>query len=212
MRTSNDSDEKAIEQLIEAEQFEKAETLCERRIAEAAMEEQRWRRQLGFVCFLDEQNDDAYYSRAPRIFRELVSQAPESADAHFWHGYLQNIIESDTRAARKSLREAIRLDPTLPYSHLVLAGLDDETDPASELETVLRVQPGNLRAWEQLAEVRLRAGDRRGGRHALQELINATPYIETAYGIMNTYMNAVLVGSAHAERMKRDAQDQLDSM
>ncbi len=203
-----ESDEKRLEALVDTGRFEEAAELCRLRLADA-QHANRWLRELGFVCFLNDTNDTAYYEDAPRIFRELAQRSEESADAHFWLGYVRAIVESHRAAADESLTRALRLEPMHAYAHLVRAGLNQDSGAIHDLRLALDVQPGNLRAWRSLAQTLAQVGDRDGSRRSLERLVNAEPYIETQYGIMNTYMNEVLTGSAHAENWKQEARLQL---
>lgn len=205
----DDESEKFLERLVEAGRLQEAADLCRRHVSDRP-EGVYWLRQLGFVCFLDDMNDAAYYRDAPRVFRELVQRVPASADAYFWLGYVQTIIEADDRGAEESLTAALRLDPGHPYAQLVLAGLTEGEGAISILRKVLVLQPGNLRAWRTLAQVLEQVGDDEGGRRALRHLVEVSPYIESKYGIMNGYTNMVLTGSVHAERWKQEAQKQLE--
>lgn len=203
-----DNDEKRLEALVEAGRLEEAAELCRHHLADAPHAD-RWLRELGFVCFLNDANDTAYYEDAPRIFRELAQRSPESADAHFWLGYVRAIVESDKAGAEDSLNRALRLEPKHAYAYLVRSGLKEDAGAIHDLRLALDVQPGILRAWRTLAQALAQVGDRDGSRSALERLVSAEPYIETQYGIMNTYMNEVLTGSAHAASWKQEARDQL---
>lgn len=203
-----EADDNSLELLVEAGRLDEAAEWCRRRLADSSHAD-HWLRQLGFVCFLNESNDAAYYEDAPRIFREIAERSLEDADAHFWLGYVRTIIESDHAGAEDSLSAALRVDPSHPYAHLVLSGIKQGADAVQELRCTLASQPGNLRAWRALAQELTRTGDYDGGRRALQQLVAAEPYVETRYGIMNAYVNEVLTGSAHASVWKREAEAQL---
>ncbi len=69
------------------------------------------------------------------------------------------------QAARDSARRlglhALRMDPTLPDVHVVLAGVaDDLTQRANELKKALELNPSNVEAREALAEVMAALGQR----------------------------------------------------
>lgn len=197
-----------LSSLVESGRLEEAAQLCLQHLHDDGSQNY-WLRQLGFVSFLDEGNQIAYYERAPQAFRDLAQRMPEDADAQFWLGYVRSIVENDSAGAELALWAATRLDPHHAYAHLAMAGLKAGRDAVSELKQTVSVQPGNLRAWRALAQQFEQLGERGAANQAWGELLRAAPQIETRYGIMNTYVNDVLTGASHAEKWRELARAKL---
>ena len=171
-----------------------------------------WKTQAGYVCFLNEEDSDARYNRAPAHFEELASRCPKDSNAWFWLGYLEDVLFGETSAGER-LQTALALAPDHPYAALVLAGISPTPESSIRLlQTVIRVQGNNARAVRELTRVWIGRGEVAQAVHGLQMLASEPPFIEHGYGIMNVYMNDVLTGAIHHPEWKAEAERTLGAL
>jgi tetratricopeptide (TPR) repeat protein len=164
-----------------------------------------WKTQLGYVCFLNEQDDAARFVRAPRHFAELVTQRPLDGNALFWKAYLDHILLDNRELAADELRQVLRRSPDHPYAPLVLAGMSEDGEAVRLLESALHGTPNNFRALGQLGRLLHQRGRREDARAAYGTMLEGEPFVEARLGIMNPYANEVLTAAAHADAYRDEA-------
>ena len=197
----------ALESAVGIEDYETATKICHRALA-AGGAQHFWKTQLGYVCFLNEKDAEAYYNQAPSIFGWLVVTFPADENAWFWLGYLNDIVLDNQEHARTQLREALKLDTNHPYANLVLAGIVDPLESIKLLRRTLTRQPANFRALHQLADI-LSSINKEEQAEILMLMLQEEVYVEKDYGIMNSYMNDVFIGVMRVDAWRAAARAQL---
>jgi tetratricopeptide (TPR) repeat protein len=200
MQESRDS----LAQLMSARDAATAERLC-RRMIEEGHDWQFWKTQLGYVCFLNERDDEARFESALRHFEEISQRLPGDVTARTWHAYIRAILLDQQEAAAGELRTLLGQAPGHPYALIVLAGLENEVTAIPLLRAALHAQPNNVRALRELARIEFDQGRAASGSEALQTIVQAVPFRESRYGIMNLYINELLTQAEHADRLKAEA-------
>jgi hypothetical protein len=203
----------ALETLVNSGDFFGAEQFCTDLLAQSdAGSWKFWKTQVGYVCFLNEEDSEARYNRAPAHFEQLISRCPQDSNAWFWLGYLENVLFGEPSAAER-LRTALALTPEHPYAALVLAGISPTVEFSIRLlQTVIRVQGNNTRALRELTRLWMVQENVVQAVHGLEKLVSEPPYIEHGYGIMNVYINDVLTGATHLPAWKAEAERMLLSL
>lgn len=199
-----------LTQLINLKDYSEAEALCYAALSQS-IHSHFWRTQLGYVCFLNERDFEAYYNKAPTVFKSLVAEDPKDANALFWLSYIYNIVFSEDEKAKYGLEQVLALEPNHPYANIALGGL---TIPDAEhsaavitcLQHVLQQQPTNFRALRQLADVFVQTNRKAEAQNLFQRMLSYPAYVEHDYGIMNHYINGVLTGATHEEAWRYEAQ------
>lgn len=164
-----------------------------------------WKTQLGYVCFLNGEDDAARFVRAPRHFAELVARRPRDANALFWKAYLDHILLDNRDLAADELKQVLRMSSDHRYASLVLAGMGEDGEVVGFLRSALRVTPNNFRALRQLGHLFHQQGRRAEAIAAYGTMLDGEPFVETRVGIMNPYANEVLTAAAHAEAYREEA-------
>jgi tetratricopeptide (TPR) repeat protein len=197
-----------LSQLVGDGKWADAEVFCQEMV-ESGADHVFWTTQLGYVCFLNDEDDGARYERAPAIFESLVTEDSANVNARFWQAYVDLILFDDQDTARLRLDEIRKLDSNHAYTSLVLAGLHDGEEASECIQATLRVQPDNFRALLQAFEYWTGLGNRKEATEAAVRIVDHDPYVETAYGIINPYMNEVLTGAEWAHQTKQKMLDWL---
>jgi tetratricopeptide (TPR) repeat protein len=191
--------------LTEAERFSEAEALATSMFNPTVPDGAFWKAQLGYACFLNER-DAEHFDRALDHFEELVAWRPHDPNARFWKSYVELIAREAYDSGREELQALARMAPDHPYAFVVLGGIPGEASEVIRyLEASLRIVPNNFRALRELGKHLDRSGRRDEARRVFSTLIESEPFIETRYGVMNSYMNGVLNGAAHADAWKGEA-------
>jgi tetratricopeptide (TPR) repeat protein len=199
-----------LERLIQTEQFSEAETVCKEAIASSS-DKLFWRTQLGYVYFLNEQDDEAYYHKSVKVFEELVKDYPNDANAHFWLGYLKWIILNQEENAIAELNEVLEIEPDHPYTHIVLADYNENRlSSVFYLLRITHIQPNNYRALVQFANFHQKKERLVIAKEFYRVITQNPPYVETGYGIMNNYINDVFTWSSKAESVRQQAEELLE--
>jgi hypothetical protein len=193
-----------LEKLVEHESYDMAAELCLKAIRRG-LDRQFWKTQLGYVHFLNECDIDAFYNKAPFVFLSLAEEYPHDDNIHFWLGYIYKITLHDSGHAQVELEKTLELNSGHPYANLALAGLIEDDRSAYLIQLTLRVQPYNFRAMHQLALLYMSNEKMREAESLLRSMIDNRAYIEQGYGIMNTYINGVLTGSAREKALQEEA-------
>ncbi len=165
-----------------------------------------------YVLFLNEEDDQSYYNDAPSVFEGLVAKYPEDANAHFWLGYIYNIILNDIVSAQKEMEKCLQLSEDFPYACVVLSGLVGDVDSIILLKRGLKRQPNNFRMLRQLAGILMREGRRSEAKEVLSIILDHRAYVETNYGIMNNYINDVLTAANHEITWRTECQSIFDAL
>jgi Flp pilus assembly protein TadD len=137
------------------------------------------------------------YNEALPVYRELISQAPANADAHYTLGIVYERLGQD-KAAVDSYREAIRLKPDYVDAHIGLAVAyartgQDELAIAAYRE-IIRLRPNDAGAYYNTGVAFGKIGQDAQAIAAYREAVRLKPdYAEAYYGL----------GLAH-ERMGQD--------
>lgn len=202
-----------LQALIDAEDFKQAEEYCLDMLARGG-DQRFWRTQLGYVCFLNERDIDAFYNRSTRAFETVIDQYHDDANAHFWLAYQTAILWNEPGDVRRELETVIQLVPNHPYARLVLAGMGtvQNEEVISLLKKTLEIQPANFRALQELSKALIASGQITEAINVLQTLIKESPYVETNYGIMNEYINGVLNGSYWKQEKRLEAMETIASL
>lgn len=195
-----------LERLVDSEDYDSAAAFC-RAAMRTEQDPRFWQTQLGYVCFLNENDLQAFFNEAPAIFESLVATNQSDANAHFWLGYIFIIARANYEAGVREVRKALALDPSHPYANFVLAGRDgpDREETIRLLLQVLRRQPSNFRALQQLADVLVASGRTEEARQVLEAMLTRNAHVEQGYGIMNRYINDVLSGATHEQELREEA-------
>jgi tetratricopeptide (TPR) repeat protein len=194
---TNSAYNKLIE-LVRLEKYYDAEILC-RQLLLSEPDQKFWRTQIGYIYFLNEKNDQLYYSSAPSTFKSLVSDYPLDINSHFWLGYIFNIVTGDIEDAKNELKTSLSLDKYHPYANIVMSGLIGVPESIDLLRIALEVQPTNFRVLRQLANMLLQVGQDTEALKYFDVVLNSPAYIEENYGIMNRYINDVLTSATHEQ-------------
>jgi tetratricopeptide (TPR) repeat protein len=194
---TNSAYNKLIE-LVRLEKYYDAEILC-RQLLLSEPDQKFWRTQIGYIYFLNEKNDQLYYSSAPSTFKSLVSDYPLDINSHFWLGYIFNIVTGDIEDAKNELKTSLSLDKYHPYANIVMSGLIGVPESIDLLRMALEVQPTNFRVLRQLANMLLQVGQDTEALKYFDVVLNSPAYIEENYGIMNRYINDVLTSATHEQ-------------
>ncbi|MCP2728752.1 tetratricopeptide repeat protein [Limnofasciculus baicalensis] len=197
-----------LEELVREEDYQGAEAFCQS-VLETGVDNLFWQTQIGYICFLNETDIEAYYERSPSVFQSLVIQYPEDANAHFWLGYIYCIVFNDIDNARQQLREVLKINLNHPYANLVLASIPDTEDSAELLRRVLQQQPTNFRALRQMADLLLVSKQKSEALQLLRIILTHEAYIEQNYGIMNLYINEVLTGATNQQTFREGVEANL---
>ena len=168
-----------------------------------------WQTQIGYICFLNETDIEAYYERSQSVFQSLVIQYPADANAHFWLGYIYCIVFNDIDHARQQLREVLKLNLNHPYANLVLASIPNTEDSTELLRRVLQQQQTNFRALRQMADLLLISKQKSEALQLLRIILTQEAYIEQNYGIMNIYINEVLTGATNQQTFREGVEAKL---
>jgi tetratricopeptide (TPR) repeat protein len=189
-----------LRELLSGGRYAAAEQHC----AVQSSADPRWILWRSIVCFLNEKDLDAHYSRGPALLNRYLHAIPEDRDARFLAIYwrLLNRGGSDSVSC---LAEFLAESPEHPYANLVLAANGPSEGARSHLERVLAMQPNNLRALLQLALVEEQAGQWEEARQLLLRTLVVTPYVEDTWGLLNSYVNAVLTGAEVAGELRARA-------
>jgi len=200
-----------LEKLVIAKEYDAAESFCLKAL-DTGIEPIFWQTQLGYVYFLNEQDIDAYYEKAPSTFQSLVANNPENANAHFWLGYIYLIVLNNPNDFTLELNEVLRLDPNHSYANLVLAGHPDceNAEKHKFLSKVLNQQPNNLRALSQMANLLFTTNQKGNAKKLLNTILMNEAYVEEDYGIMNQYINDVLTCATHQQDLRKEAKLKLE--
>lgn len=190
--------------LVERENYALAEEVCRAALARGE-DQQFWQTQLGYVCFLNEKDAESFFDKAPDAFTSLVNEYPLDDNAHFWLGYILDIVRNDPEKPRQEYRATFELNPRHAYAKLTLAGIVDRDQGIRLLREVLEEQPTNFRALRQLADTLIAANRHQEAVGVLEVLLRHNAYVEEGYGIMNQYMNGVLTGASHEQRLQEEA-------
>jgi len=202
---------KGLQILVDNGDFDKALSFCHSAIAQG-LDHQFWFTQLGYVSFLDERHFDSYYS-APRIFADLCANYPNDMNACFWHGYSLIIIVNKTLEGLEQLRAVIASAPGHAYGHIAVAGSTASVSERVEmLEQALEIQPTNYRALEDLSTALAASGDLQGAIAMLERILKTPPFVETAYGIMNAYINGPLTLASQKKHVRSRVQDRIAAL
>lgn len=197
-----------IETFVNGGKFKDAIQLCESAIT-LGQNVEFWKTQLAYVCFLNEDNDEARYVTAHNLFISLTELNPLDANSHFWLGYITDIFFNNKESARSHLLEVKLIAPKFFYADLALAGLvENHPDNLEYLEAVLQQKPNLYRALLQMSELLIKAHQYDNARRTLNALLNSDPYLETEFGVMNKYMNDVFTCATHQE----DFQNKCEAM
>jgi tetratricopeptide (TPR) repeat protein len=200
-----------LERLIENEQYSEAEAICQEAIA-SSVDKLFWRTQLGYVYFLNFPDED-YPENSIAIFEALVKDYPNDPNAHFWFGYLNWIFYSEIDFAITELLKVLELEPNHPYARLVLAGHNaDHISSLVPLMQQIQIQPNNYRALMQSGDFYRDKKNLETAREFYLKIIQNPPYIETGYGIMNTYINDVFTFATRAEDVKNETKEILKNL
>jgi len=194
-----------LDKLVTLRDYDMAEAFCQSALIDD-INTCFWKTQLGYVYFLNERNVNTHYNKTPAIFESLIEKYPDDINAHFWLGYIYNVILNDIENAKNELRIALKLSPVHPYANLVLAGLVEDAEGVELLRKVLTIQSANFRAIRQLADLLLQRHQKVLSRRTSESMLTNAPYIEQDYGIMNRYINDVLTGATHAQAWRVDVQ------
>lgn len=200
-----------LEKLVRAEDYDRAEAFC-RAVLTAGLDPLFWETQLGYIYFLNEKDDRAWYEQAPSTFESLVAKNPADINARFWLAYIYWIILCDTENSIQELRKVLALNPNHAYANLVLAGQPDYEQSAKLLRWVLKQQPNNFRALRQLADVLLALEQEAEAKELLERILTNEAYVEQQYGIMNEYVNGVLTQATQQQELREEAKAQLDQL
>ena len=114
-----------------------------------------WETQIGYIYFLNEADDRAYYEQAPSTFEYLVARNPADTNTCFWLGYIFSIVLDDIDNSKQELTKVLELNPDHVYANLVLASHPDYEQSVELLRRALKQQPNNFRAFRQLANILL---------------------------------------------------------
>lgn len=183
-----------LEFLIQNHQYDKAIQLCEDEVVHTS-NHSFWKTQLGYCHFLNTQNFESFYEKAPTTFLELVGEYPQDLNALFWLGYIQDIVLFDQESARATLAKVLTQKPEHPYANLVFASLEPIKSQIKHLLIVINVQPNNYRALSQLKSAYFQDGQHIKAKATSQQIQHVQVCIESTYGIMNTYINDVFIKS-----------------
>jgi tetratricopeptide (TPR) repeat protein len=199
-----------LTQLIALADYSGAEALCYAALSQA-VNSHFWRTQLGYVCFLNDRDFEAYYNKAPTVFQSLVAEDPTDANALFWLSYIYNIVLFENEKAKDGLEQVLALEPNHPYANIALSGLtrleiEQSAAVIKCLQHVLRQQPTNFRVLRQLADIFVQTNRKAEAQNLFQRMLSYPAYVEHDYGIMNKYINDVLTGATHEQVWRHEAQ------
>ena len=171
-----------------------------------------WETQIGYIHFLNEADDRAYYEQAPSTFEYLVAKNPTDANARFWLGYISSIVLDDVDNSRQELTKVLELNPNHVYANLVLASYPDYEQSVELLRRALKQQPNNFRALRQLANILLASQQKAEAKELLRRMLTNEAYIDLKYGIMNEYINGVLTCATQQQELREEAKAQLEQL
>jgi tetratricopeptide (TPR) repeat protein len=193
-------------ELAETRRFADAEALAFAQLDKHAADWAFWKTQLGYVCFLNEEDAEAHFDRAPDHFDTLAARCPHDPNARFWKAYVELIVHDGHDGAREELQALLQMEPNHPYASLVMGGIPGEESKAIQhLQAALRVVPNNFRALRDLGRRFDQMGRRDEAHQVFKAMVDNQPFIENRYGVMNLYTNGVLTGAAHADAWKAEA-------
>jgi tetratricopeptide (TPR) repeat protein len=204
-------DEAGLQRCIQPNDYSRAIAYCEGALAKGGSAP-FWRRQLAYCLFLDERGPiENQWERAPAVFEELVRDEPDDPDLRFWRGYLLMVpLAGHDELGMAQLRRAFDLDPSHPYTNLVLAAYEEPRDAVAYLQRTLSSQPNNYRALRYLAKLLAKLGRQAEARETLRLILRRPPFIDDAVPlVLREYVNAVLTGAYWAERTRNEAQQEL---
>ena len=195
----NNAYSKIIE-LVRLEKYYDAEILCRQLLlSESESDDIFWRTQIGYIYFLNEKDDQSYYSSAPSAFKALASDHSLDINSHFWLGYIFDIVLGDIDNAINELKTCLLLDKYHPYANIVMSGLVGIPENINLLRVALEVQPTNFRILRQLANMLLQVDQTTEALKLFDVILNSPAYVEENYGIMNRYINDVLTSATHEQ-------------
>ncbi|AFZ24215.1 hypothetical protein Cylst_1969 [Cylindrospermum stagnale PCC 7417] len=195
-----------LERLVSAEEYDKAEDFC-LQVLNTGVESMFWQTQLGYIYFLNEQDIDGYYEKAPSIFQSLVTKYPDNINAHFWLGYIYSVVLNDLDKSILEFKKVLLLNPNHPYTNLVLAGYPDYENSEKQkfLSKALKQQPTNLRVLNEMSNLLFAVNQKPDAKKFLENILNYEGYVERDYGIMNQYINDVLTCATHQQNIRQEA-------
>jgi tetratricopeptide (TPR) repeat protein len=208
---SSELDYSKLEDLVRAEDYQQAEVFCRATLA-AGLAPLFWETQLGYIYFLNEKDDRAWYEQALPTFESLVAKNPANANARFWLAYVYWIVWDDIENSIQELRKVLALNPNHAYANLVLAGQPDYKQSVELLRKVLKQQPNNFRVLRQLANVLLASKQKAQVKELLERILTNEAYVEQQYGIMNEYINDVLTQATQQQELREEAKAQLQQL
>lgn len=168
-----------------------------------------WTLQIGLLHFLNFWENGTLFEEAPRFTEQALFFDPSNADAHFWHGHVVEVSFRDMPQAEGEYANCLAIDPGHVYAHLALGGILTPAEARDHLQQVTEKQPGNLRALMLLASCSQQLGETGTAIAAYERVLATEPYVETAQGVMNRYINTELNFATLADGVRQDAHKKL---